>query len=195
MKLFFVFANVFIIKNIIAIDYYSTQTPDFLELSTTSDAIEDYIIDESNNSTKSYDDYYDEKSETANENPISYEEDYEDFVNSDICAIDFVLDHLSENLLPGDYEENKKLEPKFTVNHLNETIAIIHRLVEYSKNVSEVMKTFMKRVTPRMTDLLLLIDLPPDCLSSLVRIGQSAQEGQIWAMKCELNFFHSFNLI
>jgi len=125
------------------------------------------------------------KSSSEETGTISYEEeDYDDYETSDVCTIDIVIDYLSESLLPGDYEETKKLKPKYKVDHFNETVGIIKRLDQYSKNVSQIMEPIMKRLTTRMTDLLLMLDLPPDCMASLARIGQSVQDGEMWGLRC-----------
>jgi hypothetical protein len=111
----------------------------------------------------------------------------DDYNNSEYeCSIDTFIDGFLNNILPDDYEENKKLEIKYSTKHFNETIAIVKRLHKYSQNVSEKMQPILKRLMPRITDLLLMIDLPPDCMASLVRIGQSVQNGEQWAFKCKL---------
>ena len=106
--------------------------------------------------------------------------------NEDECYIDSMFDDLIEKILPDDYEEGKQLDYNRKYKHLNESIAIINRLHQYSQNVSKKFEPIMKRITSRMTESLVLIDLPPDCVSSLVRIGQSAKDGQKWALKCNV---------
>ncbi len=86
-----------------------------------------------------------------------------------MCSVDTFIDKLNELILPEDYEEGKKLQINRKVKHLNQPI--------------------IKRVILRMSQILLPIDLPSDCLSSLSRISQTAQDGQQWALKCEKRFF------
>jgi len=114
--------------------------------------------------------------------------DYDDSENE--CSVDTLIDDFVEIILPEDYEENKQKQIKYNVSHLNETIAIMKRLHQYSQNVSEKMKPIMKRVMPRISEILLLIDLPHNCMASLARIGQSAQDGQLWALKCKFRIVY-----
>jgi hypothetical protein len=111
------------------------------------------------------------------------DDDYDD--NSNVCSTDIFIDQLSEIILPKDYEENKNLDFNARVKHLNETIATFKRLHQYSQNVSEKLKPIIKRVMPRISQILLMIDLPPDCMASLTRISQSAQDREQWALKCK----------
>jgi hypothetical protein len=116
-------------------------------------------------------------------NDNHYEDDYED--NSNVCSTDIFIDQLSEIILPEDYEQNKNLDFNARVKHLNETIARFKRLHQYSQNVSEKLKPIIKRVMPRISEILLMLDLPPHCMASLTRISQSAQDRQQWALKCK----------
>jgi hypothetical protein len=111
------------------------------------------------------------------------DDDYD--YNSDVCSVDLLIDQFLQLILPQDYEEGKQLDFNRKIEHLNETFAIFKRLHQYSKNVSQKIQPIIKRVMPRISEILLLIDLPSDCMASLVRIGQSAQEGQQWALKCK----------
>jgi len=120
-------------------------------------------------------------------NSTDSENDDNDYSDEN-CSIDSLIDKFVEHILPDDYEEGKRLDFNKRSNHLNETIATFKRLHQYSQNVSKKLDPIIKRVMPRITDMLLLIDLPPDCMASLVRIGQSAQNQQQWALKCGLDF-------
>lgn len=105
------------------------------------------------------------------------------------CTADTVIEIFVNNVLPDDYEESKKLDYKRKLNHYNETIAILRRLHRYGESLKKKVDPILKRLMPRMTELLLLVDLPSDCLSSLARIGQSAKDREYWAIKCEsINF-------
>jgi hypothetical protein len=132
-----------------------------------------------NESNYLIDSYINEFNVTDSENDDDY--DY----NSDVCSVDLLIDQFLQLILPQDYEEGKQLDFNRKIEHLNETFAIFKRLHQYSKNVSQKIQPIIKRVMPRISEILLLIDLPSDCMASLVRIGQSAQEGQQWALKCK----------
>jgi archaellum component FlaC len=118
-------------------------------------------------------------------NETYYEDDYDIDHKSEVCSVDTVINDLSDQLLPQDYEEGKKLDINRKLKHINETIDTIKRLHQYYNNVSKKMEPIIKRIIPRISDILLSIDLPPDCMASLAMIGQSAQNREQWALKCK----------
>jgi hypothetical protein len=119
---------------------------------------------------------------TENDNDYDYDH------NSIVCSTDIFIDQLNQIILPEDYEQNTNLDFNTRVKHLNETIATFKRLHQYSQNVSEKLKPIIKRVMPRISEILLMIHLPPDCMASLTRISQSAQDRQQWALKCKYKY-------
>ena len=71
-------------------------------------------------------------------NNFSYDENYDYFNdNEDECYVDSLIDDLIEKILPDDYEEGKQLDYNKSVKHINETIAIIKRLHQYSQNIRD----------------------------------------------------------
>jgi hypothetical protein len=181
--------GILFIKNLIAFGYSTESFSSSNHIIDSSTSYNDFNITTNSGfetTTEDLSQIY--KNSTMNSNEEEFEteiyDEESDEYESDICSIDSVIDYSIKNLLPTDYEENMKLDPKQKIKHLNETIAILRRLEEYSKNVSEIMKPIMKRVMPRINDILFMINLPPDCMASLARIGQSAQEGETWALKC-----------
>lgn len=127
--------------------------------------------------------------ETNDDNSTSTNDEYEynsddDDDDDEMCSIDQVLDGLHQ-YLPDDYEEGKKLPIKKRVDHINETIAIFKRLSVWGESLSARMKPISKRIMSRMSELLYLINLPPECMASLARIGDALQDGQLWAAKCK----------
>ncbi len=45
------------------------------------------------------------------------------------------FDRITQNLLPDDYEEGKRLDLNQKINNLNETIAILKRFHQYKHNI------------------------------------------------------------
>ena len=75
--------------------------------------------------------------------------------------------------------------PVARTDHINETIAIFARLYQYSQNISSKIGPTMKRITPRIMEMIYSIDLSPECMASLVRIGGAINDGNLWALKCK----------
>lgn len=121
-----------------------------------------------------------------------YEEDYNEYEDEEECTVDAFIDHYSELILPDDYEEGKQLDFTQKSFTFSETISRIKRLHQYQQNVTRKIEPILKRVMPRLSEFLFYIDLPSDCMVSLVRIGQAAKDGERWAMKCKLSFLRIF---
>ena len=111
------------------------------------------------------------------------EDDYDE--DEDECTVDTFIDHYTELLLPEDYEEGKRLDFTQKSYTFSESISRIKRLHQYQQNVSKKVDPIIKRLAPRLSELLFYIDLPSDCMASLVRIGKAAKNGERWAMKCK----------
>jgi hypothetical protein len=118
-------------------------------------------------------------------NETYYEDGYHIDDKSQVCSVDTIINHLSDKLLPEDYDEGKKLDINRKLKHINQTIDTFKRLHQYYKNVSIKVEPIIKRIIPRISDILLSIDLPPDCMASLVMISKSAQDREEWALKCK----------
>ena len=100
--------------------------------------------------------------------------------NDDICTIDEIIDRL----LPADYDQGKELNVTWKVDHINETFARIDRLIQLVNNYSATMSPLLQKVVARFSTIIYEISLPPECMSSLVVIGEAVAKRQLWAMKC-----------
>lgn len=98
----------------------------------------------------------------------------------DICAIDELIDRL----LPVDYDQGRHESVKWRATHINETFARIDRLVKLANNYSVNLSPVLQKVMARFSSLIYEISLPPECMSSLVVIGDAMAKRQLWAMKC-----------
>jgi hypothetical protein len=133
--------------------------------------------------------YADEEEEDYDDPNDSQEED--EYQDSDVCSIDQMFSSFGE-FYPSENEQSQEpLEPR-KPEHLNETMAIIQRLLQIKANISAKMQPKMSRFIPSMMELLLAIDLPSECMASLARIGRAAQEGESWALMCEKNILFLF---
>ncbi|XP_054166927.1 nose resistant to fluoxetine protein 6-like [Oppia nitens] len=58
----------------------------------------------------------------------------------------------------------------------------------FAKNVSKIYEPIVNRLTARFSELLMEIDLPNDCMSSLIKLGSAVKDKKKWA----LNFLRTF---
>ena len=112
--------------------------------------------------------------------------------SSDQCSADEVIAKILDILTPEDLEEGKE-NIKSDIESFNETIEAVLRLQQYARNVSQKMSEFSKRLNSRLSETLMTINLPSDCLTSLIRIMTAAKNGELWAIKCELQNVRSHN--
>ena len=99
------------------------------------------------------------------------------------CSADAIIEQMTAIFTPDDYEEGKQ-NIKDSFENFNQTLIAINRLQQYTQNISEKMSEFSKRLSNRLSEVLMTVDLPPDCMNSLVRIGSAAKNGDLWALKC-----------
>ncbi|CAG2102495.1 unnamed protein product [Medioppia subpectinata] len=102
--------------------------------------------------------------------------------DSDHCSDDVLLNKFIDIFIPDDYEEGKA-NIKRSMGTMKETMAAIRRLQTFGQNISEKMSEFNKRMTNRMSEMLMTVDLEPTCMASLVRIMTGIQNGEVWAIK------------
>lgn len=130
-----------------------------------------------------FDDYSsgsDDSLSNSTVNGTDYEEDNDD----QRCSADAIIDQLNAIILPEDYEDGKR-NIKDHFESFNDTFKSMLRLQEYQRNVSAKMSELNKRISSRLTEVFMTIDLPSECMSSLVRIMTGVQNGDLWALKCK----------
>jgi len=117
-----------------------------------------------------------------------------DFDNEceDQCSSDQIIDQMIGVFTPDDYEEGKQ-NIKYEFKTIEETLNALKGLDEYQQNVRQKMSEFIKRLSNRLSEVLMTIDLPQECMNPLVRITNSANDGQVWGLKCKCTW--SFNII
>jgi hypothetical protein len=125
----------------------------------------------------SYQDINEEIDETTEDN------------NSGECSADEIIDQFIDILTPDDYEEGKT-NIKYEILNFEETLEALNRLQQYSRNVSAKMSDFSKSIYSRIYDVFMEVDLSPECMKSLARVGSAIRNGELWALKC--NNFENF---
>ena len=105
--------------------------------------------------------------------------------DGDHCSEDKIIDRFVDIFIPDDYEEGKA-NIKTSMGTLNETLEAMNRLQVFGQNISRKMSEFNKRITNRMSEALMTINLEPNCMTSLMRIMSAARNGEVWALKCKL---------
>jgi len=136
--------------------------------------------------TESTDDYYDTSTESSaqNLNDTDSNEEYIDYEGENVY--DTNEDRDKETIfdkLKAIHSENKDLKPIKYVNHINETLDIVDRLLKII--IDLVKPRVSERDMSRILEIFYSIDVPVDCLSSLVRIGSAMSREELWAFKCK----------
>ena len=129
---------------------------------------------------------YDYRSDILIGNNATNETDYDfdDDNNDQRCSADAIIEQFNSIILPDDYEEGKH-NIKNRIESFNESLLASIRLEQYSHNVSEKMSELNKRIVNRLSEAMMTLDLPPECMTSLVRIMNGVNNGDLWALKCK----------
>ncbi|XP_054166924.1 nose resistant to fluoxetine protein 6-like [Oppia nitens] len=148
----------------------TVNTNDGIKGQDYTTAVNQLLGNNDNNEEEDDDDYYSG-------------DDYGDDEEDDDCTVDLFVDHYTELLLPEDYEESKKLN--FTQKSFTfpEVIEKVKRLHKYQQNVTNKLNPLIKKVMPRLSELIFYVDLPVECMTALARVGQAVQNGDRWAIK------------
>ena len=116
---------------------------------------------------------------------VSIESDTEEYAEEleepKKCSLDKLMDKL-EKYIPNAIDFRKDVKIRQTVDNMNESIAIVKNLVQLLK--PNIDNNLMIRLTQRITELFISMDLKPECMSTIVRIGESARNMEGWALKC-----------
>ena len=102
----------------------------------------------------------------------------------DRCSEDEIIEKFIEILTPDDYSEGKD-KIKYTKNSFTEQMAAMSRLGVYGQNISRKTEGFNKRISNRMSEAFMSINLEPSCMRSLMRIQSASRNGELWALKCK----------
>jgi hypothetical protein len=96
--------------------------------------------------------------------------------------------NILEYFSPDDYEYGKTLIPNKSVSHINDTLAVIQRFQSVSNEWNIKFESLVKRSAPQLINILHSIDVPSECLSSILRIADGMSKREYWALKC--NYFY-----
>ena len=127
---------------------------------------------------------------SVNSSDVS-KDDFYSTSDSNHCSEDEIIDRFVDIFIPDDYEEGKA-NIKTSMGSINETLEALNRLEVFGQNISRKMSEFHKRITNRMSEALMTINLEPNCMKSLMRIMSAARNGEVWALKCKLYLDYNF---
>ena len=101
------------------------------------------------------------------------------------CSSYHLLDKFFQSITPDDYEIGVNMNFYSRVQSMKDVNEKVERLIGWSKNVSKTYEPLLNRIQMRLSESLMLIDIPDDCLKSLVRIGVAINDRELWALRCE----------
>ena len=102
------------------------------------------------------------------------------------CPINYLIDRFSESVVPEDYQAVNSEEDVYEpVGHLNKTMDKLDRLNTWVKNVSDKFDYVTKRITSRVAEMVMEMDINAECRNSLVRIARGIENSETWANQCE----------
>ena len=104
------------------------------------------------------------------------------------CSLNRLMDNMFESLTPEDYSQANHSVVYQRVNHINETIDRFIRLKNFAEKLRNTYEPIVQRLSARMSEVLMEIDLPNDCLSSLVNIMSGIRDNKKWALQCKHYF-------
>jgi len=132
-------------------------------------------VNDNINNSESHD-----NSEKDNNENIDNDEDNETDNGNQCLDID-----LLKEFTPDDYDDGKMLKPNKRVSHINDTLIVLNRLRKLSINWMNNMQSLRRKLLPQMSDLIYMIDLPPECLLAYANIIKGMSNGELWSFKCK----------
>ena len=116
------------------------------------------------------------------------ENEFNSFEMNKKCSLNRLMDNMFESLTPEDYSEANRSVVYQRVNHINETIDRFIRLKNFAEKLRNTYEPIVQRLSARMSEVLMEIDLPNDCLSSLIQIMSAIRDHKEWALPCKYYF-------
>lgn len=124
-----------------------------------------------------------DENESGADESIEYNEDYDyDEDDEEEDEWEQMMNEAMNKLFPPNLER-KPIKVVKVVPHINDTIRILKRLGNLLK---EVMGPLMKRLQPRLMNVIYETDLSTECMQSILRLVSQGQSGGVWALKCKL---------
>ena len=117
-----------------------------------------------------------------NESEDDYYNDYENtdniYISEDYCRnYNTVLSQLFEI-----HNKNKDIKIVKNVQNMSQTLGIIDRLSQIAVNLSK--DAISSTDSSKLIELFLSLEVPIDCLTSLVEIFNAIRKEELWAIKC-----------
>jgi hypothetical protein len=160
----------------------------FLTIAFFSSEVFCFQIDSNSNETDFTEDYFITSTEFSAEttSETDSEEEYIDYEGENAyqklqnCERETIFDRFIAL-----HRENQDLKIVKHVRSINETLDLVDRLVKTA------IYLFRPKVTEKdisqIIEMLFNIEIPMDCLLSLVRIGNAVKNEELWAFKCKPN--------
>lgn len=103
--------------------------------------------------------------------------------NNEVCEIDSLIDRL----VPPNFEVTRNIDVTALahVAHINQTFAILERILKMTNSYRETLNPLITRFATRFSFLIYEIQLSPICLNTLLEIGRAMGRSEFWAFKCE----------
>lgn len=160
-------------------DKLSTED-DTEDLNADSEDLKDDHIEDMKTDEGAAKRHTNESDEDVNEHDT---DDSEDSDSQSVISNQVLIDNLIDNLLPDDYEENR-LEKYKSVSHINETFKIGNRLIDLAMKWLKFLEPLQKKLNTELYDMLINVDISPQCISGLNRVFAAAGNKELWAYKC-----------
>lgn len=102
----------------------------------------------------------------------------------DDCQIDQIID----DIFPSDYQVDRHFDFQKAVwtENIDETFNIAHRLIDLGRNFSRRFSPLLQRMSRQFSFLAYELQLSPQCMASLVKIGQAMNKNELWSFKCTI---------
>ncbi|CAG2116817.1 unnamed protein product, partial [Medioppia subpectinata] len=85
------------------------------------------------------------------------------------------------SLTPEDWEQEKNRSVIYQrVDHINQTVDKLNRLKNITDKIRQTYEPIVQRLGSRLSEVLMEIDLPNDCMRSLITIMTGIKDGKQW---------------
>lgn len=124
-------------------------------------------------------------SDDSDQDSEDSDQDSEDSDSQSVISNEVLIDNLIDNLLPEDFQENRLGFEKYkSVSHINETFKLGNRLMDLAMKWLKFLEPLQKKLNTELYDMLINVDISPQCISGLNRVLAAAGNKELWAYKC-----------
>ncbi|CAG2102300.1 unnamed protein product, partial [Medioppia subpectinata] len=99
--------------------------------------------------------------------------------------VNILMGNMFESLTPEDWEQEKNRSVIYQrVDHINQTIDKLNRLKNITDKIRQTYEPIVQRLGSRLSEVLMEIDLPNDCMRSLITIMTGIKDQKRWVKPC-----------